>query len=99
MTGSGIQKIIDSMPDDMKDALIGGLDDAIEAICKFADYMRKNYVPLSVIEDIQAEIEIEEQWCRVKRESIECAEGLEMASEIIIKHVSGAKEGEENGIN
>ena len=48
-------------------------------------------IPISVIADIQSEID--EQWYIVKRESIECAEGLEMASEIIRKHTSG-KEGE-----
>ena len=44
-------------------------------------------IPLSVIEDIQAEID--DEWYRVKRESYERAEGLELASEIILKHTSG----------
>ena len=46
-------------------------------------------VSKQVIADIQAEID--DEWYRVKRESIERAEGLELASEIIIKHISGAK--------
>ena len=46
---------------------------------------------IKAIDAIQAEID--EQWYIVKRNSIECAEGLEMASEIIRKHTSG-KEGE-----
>ena len=51
-------------------------------------------VPVSVINDIQEEID--DEWYRVKRESYERAEGLELASEIIEKHISGAKmEGEE----
>ena len=54
-----------------------------------------NGTPLAkVIGDIMDEID--EQWYIVKRESIECAEGLEMASEIITKHISGAMmDGEE----
>ena len=46
-------------------------------------------VSKQVIADIQAEID--DEWYRVKRESHERAEGLELASEIIIKHISGAK--------
>ena len=89
MTSEEVEKIIESMPDDMKDVLVNGLNDAIEAMCNIADYMRENFVPMSVIENIQAEID--DEWYRVKRESIERAEGLELASEIITKHISGAK--------
>ena len=93
MTSEEVEKIVKNLPDDMQDVLLNGLNDSIKAMCKFADYMRKNFVPMSVIEAIQAEID--DEWYRVKRESYERAEGLEMASEIIIKHTSGAKrEGE-----
>ena len=62
-----------------------------EALQSAIEDIKQNFVPLSVIADIQSEID--EQWYIVKRNSIECAEGLEMASEIIRKHTSG-KEGE-----
>ena len=89
MTSEEVEKIVKNLPDDMYDILINGFNDAAEAMCKFADYMRKNFVPMSVIEDIQAEID--DEWYRVKRDSYERAEGLELASEIIIKHTSGAE--------
>ena len=44
------------------------------------------FIPLSVIEDIRAEID--EQYDIVKRDNIYRAEGLEMADEIIKKHMS-----------
>ena len=62
-----------------------------EALQSAIEDIKQNFVPLSVIANIQSEID--EQWYIVKRNSIECAEGLEMASEIIRKHTSG-KEGE-----
>ena len=62
-----------------------------EALQSAIEDIKQNFVPLSVIADIQSEIE--DEWYRVKHESYECAEGLEMASEIIRKHTSG-KEGE-----
>lgn len=91
MTSEEVEKIVKNLPDDMRSVLINATGDAIDILCKFAEHMRKNYVPISVIEDIQAEID--EQWYVVKRESIERAEGLELASEIIIKHTSGTKMG------
>ena len=64
-----------------------------EAVQNAIEDFKQNFVPLSVIADIQSEID--DEWYRVKHESIECAEGLEMASEIINKHISGKGEGEE----
>ena len=93
MTSEEVEKIVKNLPDDMQSILIKGLYDAADTMCNIADYMRKNFVPVSVIEDIQAEID--DEWYRVKLESYERAEGLELASEIIAKHTSGAKEGEE----
>ena len=65
-----------------------------EELIKALQYDRNQYQKgyedaMSVIEDIQAEID--DEWYRVKRDSYERAEGLELASEIIIKHTSGAK--------
>ena len=61
-----------------------------EALQSAIEDIKQNFVPLSVIADIQAKID--EQWYIVKRNSIECAEGLEMASEIIRKHTSGKED-------
>ena len=44
-------------------------------------------VPMSVIEDIRADID--EQYDIVKRDNIYCAEGLEMALDVIDRHISG----------
>ena len=61
-----------------------------EALQSAIEDIKQNFVPLSVIADIQAKID--EQWYIVKRNSIECAEGLEMASEIVRKHTSGKED-------
>lgn len=52
--------------------------------------IKLNFVPLSVIEDIMAEID--EQCDCVKRDNIYCSEGLEIALEIIRKHIGGGEE-------
>lgn len=100
MTGSEIQKIIEGMPDNMQVALIGGLDDAIEAICKFADYMRKNFVPVSVIDDIKTEIESNMESIVGKYDSsipkaempsykLERNKARKECIDIIVKHING----------
>lgn len=57
---------------------------------KTAEEKGMRFVPLSVIENIMAEID--EQCDCVKRDNIYCSEGLEMALEIIKKHISGKEQ-------
>ena len=57
MTSKEVEKIVKNLPDDMQGILVKGLYDAVDTMCNIADYMRKNYVPISVIEDIKEEID------------------------------------------
>lgn len=56
MTSEEVEKIVKNLPEDMRNVLINATGDAIDMLYKFADYMRKNFVPVSVIEDIKLEI-------------------------------------------
>ena len=95
MTGSEIQKIIESMPDDMKDVLLNGLNDAIEAMCDIANYMRKNFVPGFVIDDIKAEINELSELDHIEPTYEDCKRDV---LEIINRRTNGAKMGGEQNV-
>ena len=93
MTSEEVEKIVKNLPDDMKDVLLNGLNDSIKAMCDIADYMRKNFVPVSVIEDIKAEINELSELDHAEPTYEDCKRDV---LEVIDRHTSGAKmEGEE----
>lgn len=85
MTSDEVEKIVKNLPEDMHSVLINASCDAIDILCKFADYMRKNFVPVSVIENIKAEIE--QGYCVVNNDYDRGRNyGLYMATQIIDKY-------------
>ena len=64
-----------------------------EAVQKAVDEIKQNFVPLSVIEDIKAEIETMAD-LSAKTHDMTLFGGLELALGIIDKHISGAEKTE-----
>ena len=96
MTSEEVEKIVKNLPDDMKDVLLNGLNKATNAMYDFADYMRENFVPVPVIEDIKAEIQetIDTTPYRYRDYEDGRIDAYEDCLEIIDKHISG---GDNNG--
>ena len=88
MTSEEVEKIVKNLPDDMQGILFKGLYDAVDTMCNIADYMRKNFVPVSVIEDIKSEINELSELEHIEPTYEDCKRDV---LEIINKRTSGAK--------